>query len=249
MKAVIIENETLSQEKLVSLLKGIDNTIEIVSRLESVEESVKWLRNNEADILFVDVELNDGSSFQIFDQVEANCPIVFVTAYDKYAINAFKVNSMDYLLKPIQKDDIAACLMKFYKYKGDNPRLIDYRLNETQHLLKHKYKSRFITKVGDTYNFIPIKDIAFFYLDRAGTALVTWANRKYYVDYNLDVLESILAPESFYRLNRSFIAHIDSIDQVIRFSNRRLKIIIKNNDVDIIMSREKVTAFKSWLDI
>ena len=249
MKAAIIENEVLSQEKLISLLHSIDSSIEVIAKLESVKESIEWLKNNTPDILFVDVELNDGISFQIFDHIQVKCPIIFITAYDQYAIRAFQISSLDYLLKPIQKDSLASSLIKFYKNKSQDALLMDYQLQETRQVYRHKYKSRFMTKIGDVYNFIPVKDIAFFYLDRGGTALVTWTNKKYYIDYNLDELESTLDPDYFYRINRSFINHIDSIEQVIRFSNRRLKIVIKNNeDKEVIMSREKVTDFKSWLD-
>lgn len=250
MKVVIIEDELYSQEKLITLLSEMDQSIEVAAALGSVADSVDWFLNHDMpDLIFVDIELSDGTCFEIFKKVPTNCPVVFVTAYDNYAIKAFRVNSLDYILKPIQKEDIAGCIIKYYNAVRPEPRQLQHRIDETDYFMRHKYKSRFISKRGDTYNFVPIEDVAFFTLEKAGTVLHTWEGKKHYIEYNMDTLEDVLNPGAFFRINRTFIANINAIDQVVKFSNRRLKVMIRDYPrEDIIMSREKVSDFKAWLD-
>lgn len=252
MTILIIEDEVLSSEKLVNILKEIDSGIQISNCLESITESVDWINSHgDIDLILSDIELSDGLCFEIFESCDIKCPVVFITSYDKYALKAFKTNCLDYVLKPFQKSDIVNCLLKVYKEQGnfeapkhnENIKTIHRTLNQS-------YKSRFIIKMGDVYMFTPTDNISYFHIDYAGTYLYTWSSKKHFVDYNMDQLESVLNPDTFFRVNRSFIASINSIQRVIRYSNRRLKVEIKDfNNEDIIISREKALRFKNWLDI
>lgn len=252
MKVLIVEDEVPAAEKLTRYLHKYDQNIEILNRLDSVKTASTWLKEHqqELDLIFMDIQLIDGKSFEIFDLVHINKPIIFTTAFDDYAIDAFKVNSVDYLLKPITFDDLSSAIGKLDRLREslgeEKEKEIDIHsvLNQLQ---KKTFKNRFMVKLGDHIKSITTDNIALFYAEGRSVYLVTKQNRKFIIDFKLEELEDMLDPEEFFRLNRSFIANITAIDDVVVYSNSRLK-ITPNIDFDkeIIVSREKVTPFKEW---
>jgi two-component system, LytTR family, response regulator len=262
MKAIIIEDEELAAEGLSISLKKVEANIEILAILDSVKTAVHWLKNNPApDLAFLDIQLADGLSFEIFEQTPINCPVIFTTAYDEYALRAFRVNSIDYLLKPIGTEDLKRTFEKLRLLKGEisssstPPQYLSQDLIKqvmaiaTQQVKTPQYKTRFMIKIGEHLQTFPVEDIDFLMGENKIVWLYHKNGRKYIVDYTLDQLEDLLEPNRFFRLNRQFIASIETIKDVISYSNSRLKIVFQNppNKEDIIMSREKVEAFKSWL--
>jgi two-component system, LytTR family, response regulator len=258
MKAIIIEDEELAAEGLSISLKKVEADIEILAVLDSVKTAVAWLKNNPApDLAFLDIQLADGLSFEIFEQTPINCPVIFTTAYDEYALRAFRVNSIDYLLKPIGTDDLKRTFEKLKVIKGETtpPQYLSQDLIKqvmaiaTQQVKTPQYKTRFMIKIGEHLQTIPAEDIDFLLGENKIVWLYHKNGRKYVVDYTLDQLEDLLEPNRFFRLNRQFIASIETIKDVISYSNSRLKIVFKTppNKEDIIMSREKVEAFKNWM--
>jgi DNA-binding LytR/AlgR family response regulator len=262
MKAIIIEDEELAAEGLSISLKRVEADIEILAVLDSVKTAVAWLKSNPApDLAFLDIQLADGLSFEIFEQTPINCPVIFTTAYDEYALRAFRVNSIDYLLKPIGTDDLKRTFEKLRILKGETsssslpPQYLSQDLIKqvmaiaTQQVKAPQYKTRFMIKIGEHLQTFPVEDIDFLMGENKIVWLYHKNGRKYIVDYTLDQLEDLLEPNRFFRLNRQFIASIETIKDVISYSNSRLKIVFQNppNKEDIIMSREKVEAFKSWL--
>ena len=262
MKAIIIEDEELAAEGLSISLKKVQANIEILAVLDSVKTAVHWLKNNPApDLAFLDIQLADGLSFEIFEQTPINCPVIFTTAYDEYALRAFRVNSIDYLLKPIGTEDLKRTFDKLRLLKGETsssslaPQYLSQDLIKqvmaiaTQQVKAPQYKARFMIKIGEHLQTFPVEDIDFLMGENKIVWLYHKNGRKYIVDYTLDQLEDLLEPDRFFRLNRQFIASIETIKDVIAYSNSRLKIVFKTppSKEDIIMSREKVEAFKSWL--
>jgi len=252
MKVLIVEDEVPAAEKLTRYLHKYDQNIEILNRLDSVKSASEWLKSHqqELDVIFMDIQLVDGKSFEIFHKVEINKPIIFTTAFDDYAIDAFKVNSIDYLLKPITFDDLSAAIGKLDRLReslsSEKKADIDIRsvLNQLQ---KKSYKNRFMVKLGDHIKSITTESISLFYAEGRTVYLVTNENRKFIIDFKLEELEDMLDPGEFFRLNRSFIVNINAIDDVVVYSNSRLR-ISPNIDFDkeIIVSREKVSPFKEW---
>lgn len=248
MRVLIIEDERFAKEKLITLLKAIDKDIEIISTLETVEESVNWFQNNQdPDLILMDIELDDGNCFEIFESVKINTPIIFTTAYDEYAIKAFKVNSIDYLLKPIEEELLRAAIIK---YKGLHKSIsndkVQFLLNE---LLK-SHKTRFLVKIGNHFKSIPVIDIACFYIHERSTFLRTFVGKNYGIDYSMEQLEKIIDPKLFFRINRNFIVNINSITDFYSYSGSRylLKLINQEKDDEIIISRNRITDFKVWID-
>ncbi len=254
MTVIIIEDEDISAEKLERLLLKYDSTFKILTKLDSITSTVKWFSENAMpDVAFFDIQLSDGLSFEIFQQVKVTCPIVFTTAFNQYAIEAFKVNSIDYLLKPFDIEDIQGAFEKLNRLRG-NKNKEDLDLSAIQNMIqllsKPQYKTRFMIKIGEHINSIATEDIAYF----QGENKMAWAflksGKKYPIDYTLDRLEEMLDPIYFFRLNRQYISAIESIKQIISHSNSRLKIIFHNmppEKEDIIVGREKVERFKNWL--
>lgn len=257
MKVLIIEDEPFAQKELERLLNNSGASIEILNFIDSVEESVKWLQNNNPDLIFMDIQLSDGLSFEIFDKIDIEIPVIFTTAFDEYAIRAFKVNSIDYLLKPVEQKDLAKALEKYENMatKANPKDPVETFLNKEQleQLLSlyrpTNYKSRFIAKLGDNIKHIAVEEIPYFYFEEKVVFLVTKHNDRYIVDYTLDQLEKLLDPKKFFRINRKYITSIDSIDKVSKFFNSRLKIKLKPHiDDEILISRAKVKDFINWLD-
>lgn len=253
MRVLIIEDEIPAAEKLERYLTRYDASIEILEKLQSVESSVKWLQQNQSsvDLIFMDIQLIDGKSFEIFNQVDITKPIIFITAFDEFAIDAFKVNSIDYLLKPITFSDLEAALNKFNNLKKNfsasaSPDIDQLRLALNQ--LQKNYKTRFMVKLGEHIKTITTDQIEFFYAEGRDVYLYTSENRKFIIDFKLEELEDMLDPSKFYRANRSYIVNIDAIKDVVIYSNSRLKVKPKlDYDKEIIVSRDKVSAFKGWL--
>ncbi len=257
MKVILIEDEALAAERLSDLILAYDSKIEIVSHLDSVESAVEWFEENEApDLAFFDIQLADGLSFEIFEKGKVPCPVIFTTAFDEYALKAFKVNSIDYLLKPIDQEELTKAIEQFKEqYPITNPTqqvvLPDLSIfQQTMQMITRQYKTRFIIKSGSKLSSVPVEEVDFFYSEHKVTWLRNTSQKKYEVDYNLEQLEQLLDPKMFFRLNRKFITAYQAIENVTSFSNSRLKIQLKGQDKkeDILISREKVRAFKLWLD-
>lgn len=249
MKVVIIEDEKLAREKIKQLLSEFDSTAEVLAELDSVESTVHWLKNNTLpDVLIVDIHLADGISFDIFDQIEVGVPVIFTTAYNEYALRAFDVNSIDYLLKPIQYDDLAKSLNKLNKIRTDQNALSLKNLKQLIQEEENHYKERFVAKIGDNIQTVETKNILYFYTEFKGVYLVT-DKHKLLINYTLEEIEDLVDPRMFFRLNRKFITSFRAIVKIKTYINSRLRIDLQNSDdEEILVSREKVNHFKNWLD-
>lgn len=253
MKILIIEDEELAVKKLHKMLISIDKDVEVIANLDSIESSVEWLQNNEApDLIMMDIELLDGQSFEIFNRVKVMSPVIFTTSYDEYALKAFKVNSVDYLLKPIQKEDLTAALDKYKKmFVAAAPPSInmDMLVKELQQKLQPKeFRKRFLVKNVQKLVSVETDEIAYFYSDGRLNFFKTYDNKKYVVDYTMDEMEDMLDPEKYFRISRSFYVSIASVDQINDYFGNRLILTLKPAvDKEALVSREKVTEFKKWL--
>ncbi len=255
MKILIIEDEPLAAERLSDLILKLDSEIQILDVMDSVRESIEWFQNNDApDMCFMDIQLADGLSFDIFEKAEVTCPIIFTTAYDEYAIQAFKVNSIDYLLKPVDLDGVQKA---FDKYRGlvqqpsTQQKVTDLNLiHQVMNMMNKTYKSRFIVKAGNHITSIPVSEILYFYSEHKTTWLKTQALKKHAIDYTLEQLEDLLDPKQFFRLNRKYLVAYPSIQSILTYSNSRLKVNLHDlpKQEQILISREKVGRFKEWLD-
>ena len=257
MKVLIVEDEELAVKKLQKTLQSVDAQAEVVGVTDSIRSSVKWLQENESpDLILMDIELAHGQSFEIFDKVDVNSTVIFTTSYDEYALKAFKVNSVDYLLKPVQKEDLEAALEKFHRLKqllgkGETRANLNMEnlVRELQQRLQPKeYRKRFLVKQGQKLVSVEVDDIAYFYSDGRVNFFKTRDNRKFIVDYTMDELESMLDPDRYFRISRSFYVSIDSVDQIHDyFGNRLLLHLQPSLDKESIVSREKVSEFKKWM--
>ncbi len=249
MKIVLIEDENLAAEKLERYLSKYDAKNTIVKKLTSISESVIWFQNNQDfDVVFMDIQLTDGLSFEIFNQVKIVKPVIFTTAFDEYAIDAFKVNSIDYILKPITFTDVSSAMKKLSQmqkvFTGN-----DSMINAVKQIAEKKIKDRFLVRLGNHIHSIKTTEISLFYAEGRTVFLINEAKRKYILDYKLESLEEVLNPSEFFRVNRTFIINISDIQDVLVYSNSRLKITSKVfNEKEIIVSREKVNAFKTWFE-
>lgn len=249
MKAIIVEDESLSAIHLKTLLHKTFPEIEIVAMLDTVKATVNFLNQKpDLNLIFLDVHLADGLSFEIFKQLEVLQPVIFTTAFDEYAIKAFKVNSIDYLLKPIGMTELKQAINKFnthYKAAISN----DIKHHIAYDMIQKSSKTRFIVKMGESLSSIKIENIAFFNAQDGLVLLVTKEGKRYPIDYTLEALETILNTQMFFRINRKMMINIDQINQVQTYFNGRLKINLKTTTVDdCIVSRERVNDFKQWLD-
>jgi DNA-binding LytR/AlgR family response regulator len=250
MKVVIIEDEKLSAEHLSVLLQKMDTSIDVIKYFDTIQSSVKGFKEGlNCDLIFMDIHLADGNSFEIFNQTQLEIPIIFTTAFDNYAIQAFKQNSIDYLLKPIALQDLQFALEKFKKQKKiDNKNLIS-SIAKTYQQMNKEYKSRFLVKIGQTIDTIPTEEIHHFETKESLSFLVTNKGNHFLIDYSLDQLETFLNPNNFFRINRKIILNINSIEKISTYFNSRLSISCKFLDMDFrIVSRERVNDFKKWLD-
>ena len=251
MKVVIIEDEKPAARRLSRMLKELDIVAEVM--LHSVEESLNWFQNNaQPDLIFLDIQLSDGLSFEIFEEVTVDSAIIFTTAYDEYALKAFKLNSVDYLLKPIDEDELRIAVEK---YKNQQPKesKLQVNIDDIRKLLinpiDRKFKKRFTIKIGQHIKIIHVDEIECFYSENKATYIHTSSNRNYLIDGSLEHWQDQLDPDSFYRVNRTFMVHINSIKDIIAYANSRLKLILQTfSNTEIIVSRERVKDFKNWID-
>lgn len=250
MKIVIIEDEKLSAEHLLRLLKKLEPEVELLANLDSVKRSVAELRKGiNCDLMFVDVHLADGISFEIFSKVDLQVPIIFTTAFDEYAIKAFKLNSVDYLLKPVNVEDLKQALDKFKRLQPGNNRPDSDKIFKTFEHYSKPFKNRFMVKMGETISSIKSEEVSHFVSEDGLVLLATINLKRYPVDYTLDQLEELLSPELFFRINRKTIVNINSVQKVNPYFNSRLKIHLANLDEEAaVVSRERVGQFKEWLD-
>lgn len=249
MKVLIIEDERLAAEKLESLLLDIDSSIVIVARLQSVLESINWLNSNSSpDVIFMDIQLDDGICFEIFDAIRIEIPVVFTTAYDSYAIRAFQVNSIDYLLKPIEREPLARALEK---YKSIFERNISHKKlpDDLNVRAAPPFKARFFVKIGNHFHSVPVDNIIAFYNLERSVFFRTSEGKTFTIDYSLDQVQKLVDPEMFFRINRNYMIQISAIQDIYNYSSSRLGLKINGIDhLDLIVSREKVNDFKKWLD-
>ena len=249
MKVLIIEDEILAAEKLAGLLISIDSTIEIMGKLQSVLESINWLHSQpDPDLIFMDIQLDDGICFEIFDAVKIKTPVIFTTAYDSYAIRAFQVNSVDYLLKPIEKEPLTKAIEKYKLIfeKGDSS---TQSVGDLSVQMVKSYKTRFFVKIGNHFHSIPVDNIECFYIVERAVFFKTNNGKNYNLDYSLDQVQQLIDPEKFFRINRNYLIQINAIQDIYNYSSSRLGIKINGIDhLDLIVSREKVGEFKKWLD-
>lgn len=251
MNILIIEDEVQAARRLETLIGELIPLAKISGRADSVKSAVKWLANNpRPDLIFMDIQLGDGLSFEIFEMTDVAAPIIFTTAYDAYALKAFKVNSIDYILKPVDKDDLKAAIQKFNSRQGgtDQHNLV-HNISQVVQLLTKKYKERFVVKVGEHLRTIAVTDIQYFYSAEKATFCSTKDNRNHILDFTLDQLELMVDPDDFYRINRKYIVRATAIKDIISYTNSRLKLVLAGiDDNDIIVSRERVQEFRQWLD-
>ena len=255
MKILIIEDEAFAANAIEKMICDLRPQTQILDKIESVEEAVEWFNTHSfPDLIFCDIHLSDGSSFEIFRQVEVKSPVIFTTAYNEYALEAFKVNSIDYLLKPIDKSELEKAIKKYEELNKDH---ISRELENLSNLLKNTVsdsgktsKSRFMVKSGQTIRTISSEEIAYFLAEEGVVLLVTPEGKRYVVNYTLDQLEELLDPKNFFRANRQLITRIDAIKEVSPYFKGRLHLSLNPElKTDQIVSSNKASAFKDWLDL
>lgn len=253
MKIIIIEDEHYNYRLLKGMIDNLRPDWELAGHFESVAKSVHWLQNNaHPNLIFLDIQLTDGSCFSIFEQIEVESSVIFTTAFDEYAIKAFKVNSIDYLLKPIKQDELNIAILKFeklVKQSVQKPVIANY--NELLDALNknRKYRKRFLISGSTSLFKLAIEDIAYFYTESRVTFAVTFNSEEHILDQNLEKLEDELDPEDFFRANRSIILHINSIQKIESYFGGKLNVqMLKTLNRELSVSRLKATAFKNWLD-
>jgi DNA-binding LytR/AlgR family response regulator len=264
LRALIVEDEPLAARRLADMLTRQPSPVEVVGTAESVAQAVALLKSTQPapDVLFLDIHLADGLSFELFEQTTVPCPVIFTTAYDQYALQAFKVNSVDYLLKPIDEQELSAALHKLRELHkapaapaaaGLDPTLLQQLLRQLQPQTAPaaSYKQQFVVRVGEHLKVVPVAQIAYFFSLEKATLLQTVENRRFVVDYTMDQLESLLDPGQFFRLNRAYLAQQSAIQDIIHYTNSRLQTVLKPAAPEgetVLVSREKVATFKAWLD-
>ncbi len=251
MHVIIIEDEKPSARRLKRMLEKLN--IEVSTMLHSVEESLNWFEaNTHPDLIFLDIQLSDGLSFEIFETVPIKSAVIFTTAYDEYALQAFKLNSIDYLLKPIDEDDLQTAVEK-YKERLPQQQSVSLDFNDIKKLLVNpidrEYKKRFSVKVGQHLKLIAVDDIECIYSENKGSYIHTKDGRNYLLDNTLESLESELEPQLFFRINRKFFVNINAIKDMVSYTNSRLQIKLNSyKDDEVIVARERVKDFKEWLE-
>lgn len=255
MTTIIIEDEKPAARRMQRMLEKLE--VKVQQTLHSVEDSINWLQNNQhPDVIFLDIQLSDGLSFEIFEHINLNSFIIFTTAYDEYALHAFKLNSIDYLLKPIDDEELLVAIKKYNKLQKQFTSIstndVQLHYQEIKKLFvnpaKKVYKKRFTIKVGQYLKMIPIQDIACFFSENKGVYIHTLEGRNYLIDSTLESLTEELDPSDFFRVNRKFFININAIKNIVTYSNSRLKIQLNSySDEEIIVARERVKEFKVWI--
>lgn len=252
LSVIIIEDEPWAAEGLQDLIKRYDPSLKVQSCLQSIEESVEWLQTNaQPDLIFCDIQLTDGLSFKIFKMVNVDCPIVFTTAYDQYALKAFELNSIDYLLKPIDLEALTRAMKKLKKLSGakeTKPALSHELLQQITQMVKQDYKARFVVKSGSHLLSIPTAEILYFFSEHKVCWLMRQDGKKFSINHNMEALESLLDPHRFFRLGRSLISCHEGIEDIVSYTNSRLKAKLRFQKDRVVISRDRVPDFKTWLD-
>lgn len=254
MKVLIIEDEPFAQQELIRLLEKSEPAAEVLAAIDSVEESVEWFEEGgDCDLVFMDIQLSDGLSFEIFSRTEVKAPVIFTTAYDEYALKAFRVNSIDYLLKPVEEQELRRSLAKFRRWQGRSAEspvaLTQGQLQEILGLYRPVYKSRLVVRLGDNIRHIGAEHIAYFFSEDKVTFLMTDDGKRYILNHTLEQIEQFMDPRKFHRLNRKYLANIKAIGSIDRYFNSRLKIELSPPaEDDVLVSRAKVAGFLSWLE-
>jgi DNA-binding LytR/AlgR family response regulator len=253
-KTLIIEDEKPAAEHLQRLINQVDVKIDIIRIISSVDEALIWLENNPLpDLIFLDVQLSDGLSFEIFNYINITCPVIFTTAYEEYAIKAFKVNSIDYLLKPVGFDDLKYAIDKFTSinnnFRDTYNQVIRYKVDQVMKLLTNNYKCRFVVNVGMHIRSVEVEKINLFFSLEKSTFLLDNTGKTYDIDYSLEQIEKLTDPKQFFRISRKHIVNINAISDIISYTSSRLKLkIVNSKDDDILVSRSKLTEFRRWLE-
>jgi two-component system LytT family response regulator len=249
MKILLIEDEDPAAKRLQKMLKEIEPTAAVSDNIVSVASAIKWFAENPLpDLIISDIQLSDGLSFEIFKTVEILCPVIFTTAYDQYAIEAFKVNSIDYLLKPIKKEELANALEKYKNIKPAAPAIDINQLLKAFSNPAANYKQRFVVRYGEHIKTINIEEVAFFYTEDKVNFLTTKEGRRFAIDFNLDALESMLDPKTYFRINRQYIISIQSIAEMFAYSKSRVLIKLSPPAKhETVVSTERSAEFKLWL--
>jgi DNA-binding LytR/AlgR family response regulator len=252
MKAIVVEDEKLAAERLIELIQSIDKTIEVVAQLDTIADTINYLqKETPPDIIFLDIQLADGKSFEIFEKAPVDSPIIFITAYDQYTLKAFKLNSIDYLLKPIQKEDLRLALDKLKKLSRRG--LSENELNILKEIIQSKgqqYKQRLVIKAGNKIQFKQAEEVAYFFADGKEAYMVSRKeNRKHLISYTLEELENILNPKEFFRISRKFIVRADAIAEVKGLISAKLEVKLQQStEHELAVSRERAQEFKEWLN-
>lgn len=251
MTAVIVEDEEFAAKRLAQLVGELTPDIEIIAELNSVESGAAWFKkNDQPDLVFLDIQLNDGYGFDILDGIEDHPPVIFTTAYNEFAIRGFKYNGVDYLLKPIVKSDLRTALEKFKKNVTKNGHSTPQNLEQLKQLFHKEYKHRFMVKVGNQFRSFNVEDIAYFKSDEGLIYLYTHTGQSFPIEYTIDQLENILNPIHFFRTNRKFMVSVKSVVEIHSYFNSRLLLkLLPKEEEQVIVSRERTTNFKRWLDM
>jgi len=255
MKVLIVEDEKPAADKLIRNLQRIDSSAVILAVLDSVEKTVAWLRKQQPDLIFLDIHLSDGLSFQVFEQLHAegieriNTPIIFTTAYDEYAIKAFQLNSIDYLLKPIGRRELESSLEKYRRVLQKPASVSQDMKSLLESLQQPRYRKRFMVSYGQRMKSVHADDIAYFYAHEKMVFMLTFEGHQFVIDQSIGELDEALDPEYFFRINRKFIVHVDAIEQMHAYSKSRVKLDLKpKNQLEAVVSVDRSPDFKAWLD-
>ncbi|MBX2938458.1 MAG: response regulator transcription factor [Ferruginibacter sp.] len=249
IKIVILEDEMPAANRLFKMIQELEPDVQLMATLHSVSGAVDWFKHSPPpDILISDIQLSDGMSFEVFKKIPVECAVIFTTAFDQYAIDAFKVNSIDYLLKPVKKEALKSALEKFKKLQAVQPVLNIEKILQAYKPLGETYKNRFVVKYGEHLKTVDVQEIAYFYTEDKIQFLVTFDGRRYAIDHNLDSLERMLAPQNFFRINRQFIISIRSIGEMFAYTKGRVLVHLNPPcKIETIVSAERSPSFKMWL--
>lgn len=253
-KALIIEDEKPAAEHLLRVLKQTADNVEVTGLLSSVEQALDWFESNPMpDLIFLDIQLSDGLSFEIFNHIKVTCPVIFTTAYEEYAIKAFKLNSIDYLLKPIGIEDLKFALDKFAALKDNfndpDNKSLRIKVDQVMQLLTRNYKTRFVVNAGFHIRSVEVERINLFYSLEKSTFLLDSTGKSYDIDYSLEQLEKLVDPGMFFRVSRKHMVNINAIADIISYSGSRLNLkVLKSDEDDILVSRSRLAEFRTWLE-
>lgn len=251
MKILIIEDEAIAVQRLSKMIKSVEPTADILEDLDTIETTILWFQQHQMpDLVFMDIQLADGLSFEIFKKIKITCPIIFTTAFDQYAIQAFKVHAIDYLLKPIKQQELADSLAKFKQLQ--TKQTVDFQslLQAIENKTPPKYQSRFLIRYGQKYRILEIGEIAYFFIQDKIVFACTFDGKHFPMDYNLDKLETMVSPDEFFRINRQVMARIEAIKELYAYSKSRVKVELQPPiEYDVIVSKEKTSMFKEWITL